>query len=128
METTGKISTKLCTHCKEEKSLDNFYNFARTKDGKHCYCKPCDDKIRVNNRLKKKYGITLEEYQRLWEGQGEVCAICKTPKLTQRMLCVDHCHKTGEVRGILCIKCNSALGKFNDDPKLLQKAIEYLSK
>lgn len=126
MDQVGQKYTKVFTHCGEEKSIEEYYNFARSKDGKHCYCKICDDLIRVDNRLKKKYGITLKEYNVLWDSQKNLCAICGSPRTTERLFCVDHCHTTGKVRGILCIKCNSALGKFNDDVGLLNKAILYL--
>ena len=88
------------------------------------------EKHRVRNRLaqrrmvfKKVYGISLADYEAMFERQGGACAICKRTGLT---LCVDHCHLTGEVRGLLCIRCNSAIGFCNDDPVLLQAAAAYL--
>jgi hypothetical protein len=74
----------------------------------------------------KKYGITLDEYDRLFHSQGGVCRICRLPDPTGRRLSVDHDHKTGRVRGLLCHKHNTALGGFNDDLILLQAAIDYL--
>lgn len=83
--------------------------------------------------LKKKYGITLEQYINLKEKQNNVCAICGKSETAfdkrqnkLRDLSVDHCHTTGRVRGLLCSHCNHAIGKFNDDVELLQSAIEYL--
>ena len=73
-----------------------------------------------------KYGMNSDDYSQMLNEQKGVCKICKTECKTRRVLSVDHCHDTGTVRGLLCSKCNSALGFFNDDPTLLQKAMEYL--
>lgn len=75
--------------------------------------------------LRTKYDMTLEEYENMAEQQGHVCAICEQPQ-EGKHLAVDHDHKTGEVRGLLCENCNRALGKFKDDPDLVYKAWEYL--
>lgn len=71
----------------------------------------------------RRYGLSLADFRALQARQGNVCAICRRPA---RMLCIDHCHVTGRVRGLLCRKCNSALGLYDDDPRLLHAAIEYL--
>jgi hypothetical protein len=71
------------------------------------------------------YGISLEEYNSLFDKQGGVCAICSTPPSTRR-LAVDHCHDTGKVRGLLCVKCNAGIGNLNDDVEMLKAAIKYL--
>ena len=70
-------------------------------------------------------GLTLEEYRELLRRQNGVCAICKRDD-SRGSLAVDHCHKTGLVRGLLCRSCNTSLGKMNDDPELLRRAIAYL--
>jgi hypothetical protein len=71
----------------------------------------------------RRYGLTLAEYRALQARQGNVCAICRK---RARVLCIDHCHLTGRVRGLLCPKCNSALGFCDDDPQLLRAALAYL--
>lgn len=77
--------------------------------------------------LKKKFNISLEEYKLMFENQNYKCKICKTDKTELgRLLCVDHCHKTGVVRGLLCDRCNRGIGTFNDDITLLTTAIEYI--
>lgn len=76
--------------------------------------------------LKKKYGITPQEYEQRLASQGGVCAICKQPPAGKDHA-VDHCHSTGAVRGILCSKCNTGLGQFQDSPELLLNAVAYLS-
>jgi len=58
--------------------------------------------------------------------QGGVCAICKRAPQDGKMLCVDHCHLTGAVRGLLCSNCNSALAFFREEPDALRAAIAYL--
>jgi recombination endonuclease VII len=71
----------------------------------------------------RRYGLSLADYRALQERQGHACAICR--KAT-RVLCIDHCHVTGRVRGLLCRRCNSALGFCADDPRLLRAALAYL--
>ena len=102
----------------------------KTKEGR------CEWQIRWNRAhphslkrtvLKRRYGITLEYYNELLEKQDYVCAICgRTAAGNKTSLFVDHCHKTGKVRGLLCLDCNTSLGRFNDDPNLFRKAIKYL--
>lgn len=79
-------------------------------------------------RLEKKFGITREQYERMLAAQSGVCAICLGgPRGRKQYLSVDHNHKTGEVRGLLCDTCNRALGLIGDDPDKLARAIEHLS-
>lgn len=86
-------------------------------------------------KLKYRYGITPEKYSELFHEQNGRCSICGNEETTRhnrskkiQKLAVDHCHTTGNVRGLLCQDCNRGLGKFHDDPTRLQKAIEYLTK
>lgn len=78
-----------------------------------------------NQRLRSSYGITLEEYQRMHGAQNGRCAICGEPEVGKQ-LAVDHDHVTDRVRGLLCQQCNMALGKFRDNPVVLESAIRYL--
>jgi Autographiviridae endonuclease VII len=83
------------------------------------------------HHLKKKFKITLEEYDAMSEKQQGLCAICGQPETTPwrdttRRLAVDHCHETGTIRGLLCMNHNQGLGKFQHDPDLLEKAAKYL--
>lgn len=82
-----------------------------------------------SSRLKSVYRITLEDYLKMYSEQDGKCWICKEPKPPKGKdgLVVDHCHAKGNVRGLLCYKCNHGLGKFNDSIQNLQRAIEYLS-
>lgn len=82
------------------------------------------------SHLKRHYGMTLQQYQDLFDGQGGCCAICGEhhENVPHKQLMVDHCHETGKVRQLLCDLCNTALGKFRDKPELLDKAAAYLRK
>lgn len=78
--------------------------------------------------VKGKYGITLEESKELLIRQDHKCALCGIDEAERNIpFYIDHDHKTGKVRGLLCAKCNTGLGQFNDDVGLLSKAITYLS-
>jgi hypothetical protein len=77
--------------------------------------------------LKTIYGISLDDYARLLARQGGVCAICQRPPAKER-LCIDHCHATGKVRGLLCRACNFALGLLRDDANAVMAAAAYLRK
>lgn len=93
-----------------------------------------DPIVQKNWKLKWKFGIDLNEYNRILGEQNGVCAICG--KLNNRLrkngkifdLDVDHCHITGKVRGLLCNRCNKGMGDFNDNVELLKRAINYLEK
>lgn len=84
---------------------------------------------KVNSRryhLKRKFGLTIEDYERMLEAQGRGCYICGAPPPEGGSLHVDHDHATGTVRGLLCFTHNNALGDFGDDPALLRSALRYL--
>lgn len=80
--------------------------------------------------MRRKYGIGHADYDRMLKAQGGGCALCgKRPEEQARYskyLHVDHNHDTGEVRGLLCDQHNLLLGRFNDDPVLLRRAVDYL--
>lgn len=78
-----------------------------------------------NSHLKKTYGITYEDYETLLAAQGGACAICKGGT-SKRHFAVDHNHKTGAVRGLLCARCNSGLAKFMDKVENVERALEYM--
>ena len=80
---------------------------------------------RYADNLKRRYGLSVDEYLEMIKEQDGACAICRQHA---ERLCVDHCHETGKIRGLLCHKCNVALGHFNDDIQRLADAISYLAK
>ena len=93
-----------------------------------------DKEAHKNRGLKKKYGITLDDWLHIFEEQGGRCAICRdkgekeiSDKYRKKgMLAVDHCHTTGKVRGLLCRKCNMAIGGLKDDLTIIQRAYDYI--
>jgi len=143
------ISKKcICTKCGELKNPDEFYHGRRKADNYQLYrageCKVCSlkdrkkhytknrDKILAHKRFSN-YGISKDEYFQMLDKQDGVCAICKREERTRdsasnnlRSLAVDHCHDTGNVRGLLCRSCNTGLGFFEDNSDLLNRAIQYL--
>lgn len=78
------------------------------------------------DHLKRKYGMTVQEYDTLLSKQGGCCAICGRKPRPDISLHLDHDHRTGRLRGILCFRCNNALGDFDDGVALLQQALGYL--
>ena len=133
--------TKVCTGFGEEKpaTTEYFYANASYALGVSSRCKPCKrayqreyyknnpEAKRKRNRTYRirKYGIEPEDYHRMVEEQAGVCAICGSspshPNLT-----IDHDHHTGEVRGLLCHKCNKGLGLLGDDLDGIESALQYL--
>ncbi|MBS0167551.1 MAG: endonuclease VII domain-containing protein [Nitrospira sp.] len=82
---------------------------------------------RQHHHLKNRYRIGLATYNGMLDAQGHVCAICAAPDMVNgKRLAVDHDHKTGQVRGLLCTRCNIALGHFGDDVEKLRRAAEFL--
>jgi hypothetical protein len=123
---------KTCIGCGFEKEVEAFDNWSRSKSGNRARCKECrhGDYIKQQDRFKK-----AARDNRIGEGatdhfeaqkieQNNACAICGQ----ESPACLDHNHSTGQWRGALCQRCNSGLGDFMEDPKLLISAIDYLLK
>lgn len=134
---------KQCTICKKEKELDCFSKAGRgnalRNDCKSCNAKQYKKwkeknresylKSTASSALKQKYGIGLDDYEKLFKQQKGCCKICKTTKPGRKgvkRFAVDHCHKTQEIRGLLCMQCNTAIGLLNEDPDLFDAAKQYL--
>lgn len=126
---------KHCKKCGEDKSPTEFHNDKKRKDGKYAYCKPCTlahrlkySKAKPEERLKynrfHKYGATPELITQITIRQSNECAGCKRP--FTKTPCLDHCHETGVIRGLLCHSCNRALGLLGDNAETLRNLIEYL--
>ncbi len=99
---------------------------ARKDRARAAYCTPCQRSYNQERRTLLQYGLTWDEYEQLLACQEYRCAICRgTPR--RNALSIDHDHKTGEVRGLLCSRCNHRLlGSANDDPTRLRRAADYL--
>lgn len=143
---------KQCTKCNQTKQLNDFHKVNKQTEKRRSICKLCHNATYRNNyqknpekykrytnskmyrsELKRKanlktYGLTVEQYEEMLQHQNNVCAICLENCTSGKRLAVDHCHITGRVRQLLCRRCNQSIGKFNDDPILLQKAVNYLLK
>jgi Recombination endonuclease VII len=138
---------KVCAKCGMSKLPEEFYRVSKTVSGLGAYCRVCDRErtkayhrrkavthpgqayaVAVKARLVREYGITLDDYNRILASQGGGCAICEDVVGATRRprLYVDHCHETNTVRGILCHRCNVALGLMADSPDLLRIAAKYI--
>lgn len=147
---------KQCRDCGEMLPLSAFHRRKRSSDGASSYCRPCtavrnrsyvkSNRARHNelskqwvqdnpekrrevvrrNKLAAKYGITLEQYDDMLYLQRGRCAICLQPFASSKLTHVDHNHKTGQVRGLLCYNCNLMLGHALEERGTLLAAIRYL--
>lgn len=130
---------KQCTVCEEWKPLTAFTRAGHKDhpDRLRGDCKACvwkktkarrdKDPARWQNQrkytiIKNKYGLSREEYDKFIVLSKGLCEICEA----KTNLVVDHCHKTRKVRGLLCNNCNTGLGMFNDNDKMLLSAVDYL--
>lgn len=163
MRMGNPVQSKRCSRCKATKAAAELARHWRTPDGLQNYCKACakaagaayDARNREKRRagaqarrdnqadryrdwsLRRRYGITLEQYAAMRDAQGGKCAACGggadsvsesrgVAKVRPYWLMVDHDHATGAVRGLLCGRCNRALGLVADDPARLQGLLAYL--
>ena len=131
---------KKCTKCGVEKDRSFFCKKNATRDKLSPHCKTCgsayslkwrtEHPIVAKNSMRgyvlRKYSINEVTHNNMLNNQKGLCKICSKTNYNNKMLSIDHDHKTGVVRGLLCSKCNLALGGFCDSPDLLEKAINYL--
>lgn len=146
-------SNGICPN-KNPQPISNFHKSKKTKHGCQSRCKDCRSreatessvqnvlravtwaknnpadckKHQKNYRLKSQYGISLSEYDRLLSQQGMRCSICRTKhgESASTVLVVDHNHKTGSVRSLLCRQCNSLIGFSRENKEILKNTIKYL--
>jgi hypothetical protein len=132
-----------CTKCKTTKLAKDFYVQSSRPCGILTQCKVCRDSW-FARRMKdpvfaarrkgsttfyerlRKYGVSRRDYDTRLAAQGGVCQTCGVPPKENKSLCVDHCHRTGKVRGLLCDACNTALGFAKDSTSILLNLVEYL--
>jgi len=101
------------------------------KHGKSTQGHPEFRSYKHKKRIHNTFGLTPDQYEKMFQDQDGVCAICKKEETATRLgtvvnLSVDHCHSTGHVRGLLCDRCNKGLGHFFDDPDFLRSAADYI--
>lgn len=149
------MPTKICSKCKINKSFNEYFKDNLRKIGIRCKCKTCcnaetiawreKNRSEYNNyaaawraknpdkqhasEIKRRYGLTKEQYNQRLIDQNQKCAICcksHKPNSKRGRLYVDHCKKTGAIRGLLCGACNSGLGYFEHKTVYLQAANAYL--
>lgn len=117
---------KWCSRCETYKDFSDFGPDKKSSRNLQTYCKVCSNEYAFSLRIKKIYGITVDEYYNLLEEQDGKCAICQNKPKKQR-LAVDHDHKTGLIRGLLCTRCNhKLLGSAKDNIEVLKRAVSYL--
>ncbi|MBZ9594995.1 MULTISPECIES: endonuclease VII domain-containing protein [Streptomyces] len=113
---------KLCRQCGEVKPHSEWHKNASASDGLSTRCKACRAIQGRAGHLKRSYGMTEADRDEMIAAQDGLCCIClKAPAVH-----VDHCHKTGRVRGVLCFNCNTAIGKLGDDPDAARRVVSYL--
>lgn len=134
---------KSCKDCGVSKPLTDFSVRKTGKDKRTSYCKPCHSKRNAacnrraykldpekfkkkvkESKLLSKYGLTAQDFNRMYEHQEGRCDICQCELVTP---CVDHCHTANKVRGLLCQSCNKALGFVKDSPTILKAMLDYLA-
>lgn len=107
-------------YCSKKCSRDSHYNRWKSNGGRRCPIKSRSYLLKFN------YGITIEDFNIMFEAQGSMCKICKNINTTGKNWHVDHSHSSGKIRGILCSSCNQALGLVRENIKTLNNMIDYL--
>ena len=137
----NKSMIKVCTKCKLPKNAEkDFFIDRQKKNGRRPDCKICNQTVTAkwikqtperhrNHEIKSKYGVDSVAYEKQFKKQKGCCAICNRHQTElPKRLAIDHCHDTRKFRGLLCYQCNSAIGYFFDDVKILSAAIRYLKR
>jgi hypothetical protein len=127
------ITEKRCRDCEQIKPLEQFVLSKKSPSGRGTYCKPCQNARSDETRqrlhggsreyhLRRRYGIGTKVFERMLAEQDGKCLICERPEPEH----VDHDHRTGNVRGVLCFNCSQGFGNFRDDVRSLFRAVDYL--
>lgn len=147
------LDMQVCKTCGKTKPLGEFHKLHTVKLGVRSSCKKCEcekamrwvdenPERALDAHLRRRFGITLEEYNAMLADQGGVCAICgnaaaiysspggrrRQGRQVKPRLVVDHDHITGEVRGLLCVPCNRGIGFLRDDAEIVGNALKYLER
>ncbi len=113
-----------CGRCDEMRLVDDYRAVPDAIDGRYAYCDDCEAAIHAAKRLGDM--ALWREIREIYRHQGHACAICREPEPRGVRLSVDHDHATGQMRGLLCSKCNTGLGLFRDRADLLTAARAYV--
>jgi len=132
--------TKVCSKCRKRKKVSSFFKRKADPDGYAIWCKQCayaygtqwrkanPNRLR-NYALKRFYGCTWKQREKMAIKQNYKCLICeKSEEALTKILVVDHCHKTGKIRGLLCNNCNNGIGYLKENMKSLKNATKYLKR
>lgn len=142
------VTLKRCSKCGGDKPRTEFFRNSAARDGLQSQCKACQSgtpaqRERMRQRKRRpdytakaqawrrtsrlrRYGLTEEEFVAMLDAQGNACAACRRDFSDDLGPCIDHDHDTGEVRGLLCSGCNTALGMLADDPVRISGLLIYL--
>lgn len=140
-------NVKFCAKCSELKSADEFGPDKRRNDGRHSWCRPCtaewarNDRAKPSSRhrehirnshLKRNYGLTPEQRDEMFDSVDGKCELCGHEMMrrgkSQYGSVIDHDHVSGKMRGMICSRCNTGLGKLGDSIAGLIKAVDYLAR
>ncbi len=138
------LATKKCGACKRVLPVTSFYRSNGTKSGLTCYCKACQrekakpikarfrasevGRVAYRRQWLRRYGLTVEQYENMLAAQGNRCRCCPHifDKTRSGRANVDHCHRTGKVRAILCGSCNAALGMAKENATILRALANFI--
>ena len=124
------VLMRTCNDCgltAEDEEFLKWYAGTRQRYRHSPYCNECRKRRIRDGARKQVHGLSAEDFQAMKEAQEGLCAICGGPPVRDKELCVDHDHETGEIRGLLCVRCNAMLGHAKDDPAVLVAGAHYLS-
>ncbi len=144
MKMYAELERKQCAVCKQTKTVDLFYKDKRRRLGVARECKVCkkaeERRSRIENPerwsakrhrslLSEKFGITADDYNKMFQSQDGKCWICqKHQSVLKKRLFVDHDHSTGKIRCLLCQRCNFAIGLLDESKETFLRALSYLEK
>ncbi len=122
MDTAATTGERTCSRCRESKPIGEFKPNSKSMPSRlHSWCDEC----RADRFLREKYGITITDKKRIIEEQGGRCAIRGCNATIDALSALDHCHESGQVRSVLCQKCNSALGLLDENLARMQGLLDY---
>jgi hypothetical protein len=136
--------SKTCSKCNITKDISRFSKHPTASDGYRTQCKNCQFSRQSEHRrrtgywrgdngrkeqLKKKYKISIQQYEEMLASQRGVCALCGSADRKSKYghFSIDHCHKTGRIRGLLCYRCNTILGVLGDDEESIWRVLLYVA-